>query len=72
MLMKYARKAGLEVGRLSSHLLRHSHATRQIELGTSMKLVGDILGHRHPQTTSLYTRSALRPLRTVALSLPYD
>ena len=71
MLTKYGQKAGVTTGPLGSHVLRHSQATRQVELGTSLKLVGDILGHRYPQTTSGYTRSAVRRLRDLALPLPH-
>ncbi|MBV8707490.1 MAG: tyrosine-type recombinase/integrase [Acidobacteriaceae bacterium] len=49
---------------------RHSHATRQVDAGTSLKMVGDILGHRRPSSTSVYVRVALRRLRTVALPVP--
>lgn len=62
--------AGVTRGALGSHVLRHSQATRQVELGTSLKIVGDILGHRGPQTTSGYTRSAIRNLRNLSLPLP--
>ncbi len=71
MLTKYGQKAGVTTGPLGSHVLRHSQATRQVELGTSLKLVGDILGHRYPESTSGYTRSAVRRLRDWALPLPH-
>jgi len=70
ILTKYGRMAGVTRGALGSHVLRHSQATRQVELGTSLKIVGDILGHRGPQTTSGYTRSAIRNLRNLSLPLP--
>ena len=72
MLTKYGRKAGVTTGCLGSHVLRHSQATRQVELGTPLKVVGDILGHRNPRDTSHYTRSAIRRLRDLALPLPHD
>jgi len=71
MLTRYAQKAGVTSGRLGSHVLRHSQATRQVELGTPLKVVGDILGHRHPKDTSRYTRSAVRRLQDLALPLPH-
>jgi len=71
MLTKYGRRAGVTTGCLGSHVLRHSQATRQVELGTPLKIVGDILGHRDPEATSHYTRSAIRPLRDLALPLPH-
>jgi integrase len=45
-LVKYARSAGVSAAYLGSHVLRHTHACRQMELGTPPKLIGDILGHR--------------------------
>jgi len=65
----HARAAGIEY-RVGSHTLRHSHATRQIDAGVNPKIVGDILGHRRPASTSAYVRVALRRLRTVALPVP--
>jgi integrase/recombinase XerD len=71
MLTKYGRKAGVTKGPLGSHVLRHSQATRHIELGTPVKVVGDILGHRNPESTSRYTRSAVHRLHDLALPLPH-
>jgi integrase len=72
ILTKYGLKAGITTGTLGSHILRHSQATRQVELGTPLKIVGDILGHRDAKTTSRYTRSAIHRLRDLALPLPHD
>jgi site-specific recombinase XerD len=66
----YARRAGVRCDFLGTHLFRHSHATRQIEQGQRPKIVGDILGHRSPASTSVYTRSAVHRLRLVALPVP--
>ena len=66
----WARRAGVEAPILGTHLLRHSHATRQVVLGTAMKTLGDILGHRDPETTSIYVRSAVQGLRRLALPVP--
>lgn len=69
-LALYAQRAGIHEGYLGTHLFRHSHATRQIEQGRPAKVVGDILGHRRPESTSVYTRSALPRLRGLALPVP--
>ena len=71
MLTKYGLQAGVTTGPLGSHVLRHSHATRQVELGTPLKVVGDLLGHRFPETTSRYTHSAVRRLRDLPIPLPH-
>jgi integrase/recombinase XerD len=69
-LALYAERAGVREGYLGTHLFRHSHATRQIEQGQPAKVVGDILGHRRPESTSVYTRSAVLRLRAMALPVP--
>jgi site-specific recombinase XerD len=69
-IREYARRAGVSAPRLGAHIFRHSHATRQIDAGAPFKIVGDILGHLRPASTSVYIRVALRRLRTVALPVP--
>jgi len=66
----YACQAGIDVPVLGAHVLRHSHATRQIDVGANPKVVSDILGHCRPSSTSVYVRVALRRLREVALPVP--
>ncbi len=70
VLQKHARAARVSAPFLGSHALRHSHASRQIDLGASAKVVGDILGHVRPDSTSVYVRVALRRLRALALPVP--
>jgi len=70
ILIKHARAAGVSAPYLGAHILRHSHATRQINEGAPPKVVADILGHRRPESTSAYVRVALDRLREVALEVP--
>lgn len=67
---RYAARAGVEGEFLGSHALRHSHASRQLEIGTPPEIIGDILGHVDPQSTGVYLRSALAKLRQLALPVP--
>jgi site-specific recombinase XerD len=62
--------AKVEAPYLEAHLFRHSFATRQLERGTPLKVIGDILGHRSCQTTPIYVRTALARLRQLALPVP--
>ena len=48
-------------GRSSAEMLRH---------GASLSEIGQLLGHRHPQTTTIYAKVDLKALRTLALPWP--
>jgi integrase/recombinase XerD len=50
-----AQKAGLPK-QISLHHLRHSIATHLLESGLSIEQVRDFLGHRHLESTQIYTR----------------
>lgn len=66
----WAERAKVQSPFLGAHLFRHSFATRQLERGTPLKVIGDILGHRSCQTTRVYVRTALSRLRKLALPVP--
>lgn len=70
ILHTHAKRAGVSAPFLGTHVLRHTHACRQLELGTRTKLIGDILGHRDPESTSAYLRVSTEGLRKLALPVP--
>jgi integrase len=70
IIVKHARAAGISATFLGSHVLRHSHAARQIDLGTPPRVVSELLGHRDPESLSAYVRIATETLREVALPVP--
>ncbi|TIL83913.1 MAG: integrase, partial [Mesorhizobium sp.] len=70
IIAKHARTAGISAPFLGSHVLRHSHAARQIDLGTPPRVVSELLGHRDPESLSAYVRIATETLRDVALPVP--
>jgi integrase len=70
IIHKHAQAGGVSAPYLGSHVLRHTHACRELEQGVPPKVIGDILGHRRPESTSAYLRVATERLREVALALP--
>jgi len=64
------RKSGLPIPYQGPHCLRHSYAVYLLKNGTPLKTIGDILGHRTAESTSMYLRLATGDLREVALSIP--
>ena len=56
LLKKYARRAGLDGRRVHAHVLRHSAAMLEEELGTGLTRICAFLGHTDPKTTMRYLR----------------
>lgn len=65
-----ARRSGLDIPFQGAHCLRHAYAVHLLRAGTSLKMIGDILGHRSAESTCVYLRLAIEDLRDVALCLP--
>lgn len=65
-----AHRAGVTAPFLGTHVLRHTHASRQLDFGTPTKVIGDILGHRDPASTSAYLRVPGDRLRALSLPVP--
>jgi len=70
ILVKHAKAAGIQAAYLGSHVLRHSNAARQIEVGTRARILTELLGHRDTESLSAYVRIATQSLRDVSLPVP--
>jgi site-specific recombinase XerD len=63
-------RAGINAPTTGAHQFRHGLATEMLRQGASLSEIGDLLGHRHPETTKIYTKVDLNALRTLALPWP--
>lgn len=70
VLIKHAKAAGIQATYLGSHVLRHSNAARQLDVGTQARTLSELLGHRDSQSLSAYVRIATQTLRDVSLPVP--
>ncbi len=62
----FIRKAGINVPRAGSHVLRHSCVQRLLNAHFSLKCIGDYVGHRNASSTQIYGKIAVEQLREVA------
>lgn len=63
-------RAGIDAPTYGAHQFRHGLATEMLRQGASLSEIGEVLGHRHPQTTKIYTKVDIEALRTLALPWP--
>lgn len=69
---KYYVKAGISSKFKGSRHFRHAFATRLLSQKVSIKTIADLLGHRHIETTFIYTKVDLDQLRMLAREWPED
>lgn len=63
-------RAGIHSERTGAHLFRHTLAVDLLRNGASLDEIGEVLGHRSPNTTALYAKVDVAALRTIALPWP--
>jgi len=68
----WSRRSGLAIPYQGPHCLRHSLAVHLLRQGTSLKAIGDLLGHRSAESTCVYLRLHVEDLRDAALDLPQE
>lgn len=70
-LVRHAlQRSGVDAATMGTHQFRHGLATEMLRQGASLGEIGDLLGHRHPQTTTIYTKVDIQALRRLALPWP--
>lgn len=70
VLQHRLRCSRLNLPPFGTHVLRHSFAARLMQQGVRIKAIGDTLGHRDIESTSVYLRLNVDQLRKVALPVP--
>jgi site-specific recombinase XerD len=68
----WTRRGALPTPCQGPHCLRHSLAVHLLRQGTSLKAIGDLLGHRSAESTCVYLRLHVEDLRDAALALPQE
>jgi site-specific recombinase XerD len=68
----WARRSELAIPFQGPHCLRHSLAVHLLRQGTSLKAIGDLLGHRTSEATCVYLRLNVDDLRDAALEVPTE
>jgi site-specific recombinase XerD len=63
-------RAGLNPAHKGAHLLRHSLATEMLRKGASLEEIGEVLRHRHPDSTAIYAKVDLVALRRLTQPWP--
>jgi integrase/recombinase XerD len=65
----HLKRAGVQAPHWGSHTLRHSFAVELLRRGFPLKTIGDTLGHHHPESTFIYTKTAVEDLREGCLAV---
>ena len=63
-------RAGIDAPTYGAHQFRHGLACELLRQGASLGEIGEILGHRSPETTRIYAKVDLEALRSLALPWP--
>jgi len=63
-------RTGIDAPTRGAHQFRHGLATAMLRRGASLSEIGELLGHRSPETTKIYTKVDIDALRTLALPWP--
>ena len=70
MVRHRLQRAGIDAPTHGAHQFRHGLACELLRQGVSLGEIGELLGHRSPETTRIYAKVDLKALRTLALPWP--
>jgi site-specific recombinase XerD len=63
-------RTGLHPPRTGAHLFRHALACQMLRRGATLSEIGEVLRHRHPDTTAIYAKVDIDRLRPLAQKWP--
>ncbi|WP_245464615.1 site-specific integrase [Mesorhizobium sp. M1E.F.Ca.ET.045.02.1.1] len=70
IIRRLLKRAGIDSPTKGTHQFRHGLASEMLRGGASLGEIGEVVGHRHVQTTAIYAKVDLDALRTLALPWP--
>jgi site-specific recombinase XerD len=70
IIRRSLKRASIDSPTKGTHQFRHGLASEMLRGGASLSEIGEVLGHRHVQTTAIYAKVDLDALRTLALPWP--
>jgi len=72
IVLRHINASGINCHSKGAHVFRHNFATRMLQKGHALKEVADVLGHRHLDTTFIYTKVDFNALKQVGLAWPRE
>lgn len=67
IIFRHLKRMGIDTPTRGTNLLRHSLATRMVNVGVPIKHIADILGHQSIDTTAIYTKVNMTKLAVISL-----